>query len=134
MTATINRDLLLLPNEQERKQMFYLLKKHSSWTAWNRILGYYQKWADVTEESVRQADNNGLLPKRNHPPDYSTPPGVIEDMGETSIYTSDLVKILKGLALFDEGVRRLARGDKRVFTADEATGFLFRGGITPVIT
>ena len=117
---------LLLPDELERRQMFHLLKKHSSWTAWNRILGYYQKWADITEESVRQADNNGLLPKTVHPPGYTTPPGVKEDMGQTSIYYRDYVKVTQGLALFDEGVKRLVRGDKRVFNADEANDFFGR--------
>jgi len=47
VTNSIAPELLLLPDELERKQIFYLLKKHSSWTAWNRILGYFQKWADV---------------------------------------------------------------------------------------
>jgi hypothetical protein len=93
MNSTISPNLLL-PNELERRQMFHLLKKQSSYTAWNRILGYYQKWADITEESVRQADNNEL---------------------ETSLDYSGYVDITKGLALFDEGVRRLAKGDKRVF-------------------
>jgi len=120
--TTQNPHDLLLPNELERKQMFHLLKKHSSWTAWNRILGYYQKWAGITEESVRQADNNGLLPKTVYPPDYTAPLGVKSDTGETSILYRDYVDISRGLALFDEGVRRLAKGDKRVFTADETSG------------
>ncbi|WP_234408282.1 Imm71 family immunity protein, partial [Xanthomonas fragariae] len=46
---------LKLPNELERRQMFYQLKKESSFTAWNRMLELYQAWAGVTEESVRQA-------------------------------------------------------------------------------
>jgi len=124
----ITENNLLLPDELERRQIFHLLKKHSSWTAWNRILSYYQKWADITEESVRIADNNGLLPKKIYPPDYTTPPGVRDDMGQTSIYYRDFVDILKGLALFDEGVRRLGKGDKRVFTRDEASGLFARAG------
>jgi len=126
MTNSIARDLLLLPNEQERKQIFYLLKKHSSWTAWNRLLGYFQKWADVTEESIRQSDERGLFSKTVFPDGYTTPPGIRDDLGQTSIVQRDFVKVLQGLALFDEGVRRLARGDKRVFTADEATGLFER--------
>jgi len=112
MTASISPELLLLPNEFERKQIFYLLKKHSSWTAWNRVLGFYQKWAEVMEESVRQADNNGL---------------------ETSLPYSSYVEILKGLALFDEGVRRLAQGDKQVFTADEAMGLFGRTNAVDIV-
>jgi len=126
MTTSIAPELLLLPDELERKQIFYLLKKHSSWTAWNRILSYFQKWADVTEESIRQSDEHGLFSNTEYPPDYTTPPGVIDDLGKTSIYKRNYVNILKGLALFDEGVRRLAQGDKRVFTADAATGLFIR--------
>ncbi|MDR3163216.1 MAG: immunity 71 family protein [Helicobacteraceae bacterium] len=105
---------LLLPNDLERRQIFHLLKKASSYTAWERILGFYQKWADITEASVREADERGLLPKPSKY--YTTPYGVKEDQGRTSIVHSDYVDIQKGLALFEEGVARLRKGDKRVFT------------------
>ena len=120
---------LLIPDEQERRQMFHLLKKHSSWTAWNRILGYYQKWADITEESVRQADNSGLLPKKPIPSgtiSMSRTPETEDYFAQTSIEYRDYIKITKGVALFDEGVRRLANGDKRVFNSDEAGDFFGR--------
>ncbi|OLK76486.1 Imm71 family immunity protein [Xanthomonas oryzae] len=90
---------LKLPNELERRQMFYQLKKESSFTAWNRMLELYQAWADVTEESVRQADAQGWLEK-------------------SGIKELDYVGILKGLAHQEEGVRRLRKGDKRVFKFD----------------
>jgi hypothetical protein len=89
--------------------MFYLIKKASSWTAWNRILGYYQKWAEIAENSVREADNSGLLAA-----------------DESNIHYQDYVDILKGLATFEEGVKRLAKGDKRVFIYSEAYGFFSR--------
>ncbi len=79
--------------------MFYQLKKESSFTAWNRMLELYQAWADVTEESVRQADAQGWLEK-------------------SGIKELDYVGILKGLAHQEEGVRRLRKGDKRVFKFD----------------
>ncbi|MBL9220926.1 Imm71 family immunity protein, partial [Xanthomonas fragariae] len=90
---------LKLPNELERRQMFYQLKKESSFTAWNRMLELYQAWAGVTEESVRQADAKGWLDK-------------------SGIRESHYVRILKGLAHQEEGVRRLRKGDKRVFKFD----------------
>ncbi|MCE4364436.1 Imm71 family immunity protein [Xanthomonas hortorum] len=90
---------LKLPNELERRQMFYQLKKESSFTAWNRMFEVYQAWANVTEESVRQADAKGWLDK-------------------SGISESDYVCILKGLAHQEEGVRRLRKGDKRVFKFD----------------
>ena len=108
---------LLLPNELEQQQIFHLLKRYSSWTAWNRVREYFKKFADITEESVRQADNSGLLPKDKL------------DFGQTSIYYNDYIDITQAYALFDEGVRRLGKGDKRVFTYDDANGFFARAGV-----
>ncbi|MGS0602061.1 Imm71 family immunity protein [Xanthomonas oryzae pv. oryzicola] len=92
-------DGLKLPNALERRQMFHQLKKESSFTAWNRMLELYQAWADATERSVREADAKGWLDK-------------------SGISESDYVCILKGLAHQEEGVRRLRKGDKRVFKFD----------------
>ena len=108
---------LLLPNELEQQQIFHLLKRYSSWTAWNRIREYFKTFVDITEESVRRADNSGLLPK-----------GRLES-AQTSITYNDYIDITRAYALFDEGVRRLSKGDKRVFTYDEATGFFARAGV-----
>ncbi|QBG96726.1 hypothetical protein EYC55_16625 [Xanthomonas oryzae] len=90
---------LMLPNDLERRQMFHQLKKESSFTAWNRMLELYRAWADVTERSVREADAKGWL-------------------DESGISESHYVRILKGLAHHEEGVRRLRKGDKRVFKFD----------------
>lgn len=43
-----------LPNELERRQIIYWLKRISSYTAWNRILGFYRAWAKVTEKAYRR--------------------------------------------------------------------------------
>lgn len=90
---------VVLPNEQERRQVFCWLRQVSSWTAWNRILGYYKSWTDVTEASIKEASKKGWE-------------------NRTGIPDSDYRLILKGLAHFDEGVRRLRTGDKRVFKYD----------------
>jgi hypothetical protein len=90
---------VMLPSDHEREQIFYWLKKISSVTAWRRIFEYYKSWAEVTENSVRLADNNGWADK-------------------TSIPESDYVLILKSLAHCEEGVLRLSKGDKRVFKCD----------------
>ncbi len=86
----------LLPNENERKQIFYALKMWSSYTAWKRILDFYQAWADATERSLREASAKNLE-------------------GESSIRAGELVFILKGLADLDEAVTRLKKGDRRIF-------------------
>lgn len=134
---------IMLPSELERRQIFYWLKRVSSYTAWNRILGYFQAWADIAEISVREAVdkgwivtfddegrvNGGLLIERHIPATtyptgygvngevvYETEPARVDTRYTgTSIPESDYRLILKGLAHMDEGVRRLRQGDKRVF-------------------
>ncbi|MFT3721036.1 Imm71 family immunity protein [Pseudorhodoferax sp.] len=108
MNIPLPRQDVLLPNEHERKQIFYWLKQVSSWTAWNRILGYYKAWADAAEQSVRAADNAGILEK-------------------STILYDDYVYILKGLAHCEEGVRRLRKGDKRVFQYNAHGEFAMAG-------
>ncbi|QFZ82802.1 MULTISPECIES: Imm71 family immunity protein [Variovorax] len=85
-----------LPNELERKQIFYALKRWTSYTAWERILKFYQAWADITEASLREASAKGLEDK-------------------SSIRASRLISVLKGLADLDEAVARLKQGDKGIF-------------------
>ncbi|MCT7329534.1 Imm71 family immunity protein [Ralstonia mojiangensis] len=84
---------VMLPTEHERKQIFFWLKQISSYTAWNRIFGLYQAWAQATEECARQATEPG---------------GPAADYG----------LILNGLAHCEEAVLRLKKGDKRIFKFD----------------
>jgi hypothetical protein len=102
-------DGVMLPTEQERKQIFYWLKRISSYTAWNRIHGYYDAWAGVCEQSVRIATDKGWGK-------------------QTGLPESDLILILKGLARHEEGIRRLRAGDKQVFKFD-ASGDLAQAGL-----
>jgi hypothetical protein len=102
-------DGVMLPSEQERRQIFYWLKRISSYTAWNRILGYYKAWVETVEQSVRIAVDKGWIK-------------------ETGMPESDLIAILKALSHFEEGVRRLRAGDKRVFKRD-ANGEFAMGNI-----
>jgi hypothetical protein len=101
---------VMLPTEDERRQIFFWLKRISSYTAWHRMMAYYQAWADACEKSVRIASDKGWGEK-------------------TSLPESDLILILKGLAHFEEGVRRLRLGDKRVFKYDANGEFVMAGRI-----
>ncbi|GHS86213.1 hypothetical protein FACS189487_00040 [Campylobacterota bacterium] len=116
---------LLLPNEREREQIFHLLKKQSSYTAWKRIFGYYQAWANVAEASVRKADKIGLLGAITIRDHRGNP--VASD--KTDIGYKDYDRILKGLAYFEEGVKRLERGDKRVFTYSDVYGYFGKASV-----
>jgi hypothetical protein len=117
----------MLPSAQERRQLFYWLKRISSYTAWSRILSYYQAWAKVTEKSVQAASERGWLQvygKAGYPIsgvrtgkylyDGGTGERYEEFLG-SQISETGLVHILKALAHAEEGVRRLRLGDKRVF-------------------
>lgn len=90
---------LNVPDEQERRQIFYWLQKVTSLTAWRRILMRYQAWAIATENSLRVADETGLA-------------------NTTSLSHSEYALVLKCLAHCEEGVLRLAQGDKRIFKFD----------------
>lgn len=99
MIQAFTKPDVMLPSELERQQIFYWLQEISSVTAWKRILKFYKEWVTATENSVREADGRGW--------------------GElTSLSQSSYVSILKGLAHCEEGVVRLANGDKRVFKFD----------------
>ncbi len=84
------------PNEHVRQQIFHMLQRISSYTAWDRILGYYKKWVEVTETSLRMASDSGAEKK-------------------SSLKNSHYIKILQGFAAFEEGVHLLGKGDKRIF-------------------
>ena len=52
---------IMLPNALERRQIFYWLKRISSYSAWRRILEYYRSWVSITEKSVSVANDRGWL-------------------------------------------------------------------------
>lgn len=106
--AAASTETVLLPTEHQRRQLFYLLKQVSSVTAWRRILEYYRRWADVTAECVRVAEESGW-------------------QDDTSLPASEHALILKCVAHCQAGVDRLARGDKRVFKFDKHGQFAMAG-------
>lgn len=87
------------PSEIERQKIFHLLKKLSSVTAWKRILQFYKAWADVAETSARLAEQRGWG-------------------SATALPHSEYRLVLKCHSHCEEGVRRLGKGDKRVFKFD----------------
>lgn len=86
-----------LPTADERKKVFHWIKRISSYTAWNRLLGFYRRWAAQMERCVA-AEADKLQP------------------GDTpQIGTAKLVAVLKGLSHCERAVERLHHGDKRIF-------------------
>ena len=99
---------VMLPSDLERRQIFYTLKRWSSYTAWNRILGYFQAWADIHKRSLQIASAQGFE-------------------SETGLPESDYVMLLQDLAYCEEGVQRLHTGDKRVFQCGPMGAFMKAG-------
>jgi Immunity protein 71/Immunity protein 72 len=86
-----------IPTTEERKKIFHHLKKCSSYTAWNRVLGYYKVWAEIFEKSVAEAADSAT---------YDKP---------AQIDTKKLVFVLKGLSVAEKCVGDLHWGNKTVF-------------------
>lgn len=89
----------LLPTPEERKQVFAYLRRISSYTAWHHISVFYQEWVEATRRCVAIANERG-----------------IDEWA--GIKESHYVGAIQGLAHFEEGLRRLRNGDKRVFKFD----------------
>lgn len=92
-----------LPNELERRQIFHSLKRWSSYTAWKRILDFYQVWSDAMEKVVATGEN---LPRDS--PQY-------KHYRQVALGPDTLVSVLKGLADVEDGVKQLRKGNKQVF-------------------
>jgi hypothetical protein len=90
----------LIPTIEERQKIFYHLKKCSSYTAWSRILPYYQAWADILEKSVAEASDDATTDK------------------PARLGTQELVFVLKGLSTFEKCLALLHEGDKSPFRYD----------------
>jgi hypothetical protein len=87
----------LIPNLEERRKIFYHLKKSSSVTAWNRVLSYYQTWAKIFEDIA--------IANEDHPNHEGIPyPG-----------TNELISVLKGLSTMEKCLALLRKGDKSPF-------------------
>ena len=98
MAEIISPDDLMLPSERERQQIFYLLKKNSSITAWRRVHDFYTAWVDVTRQSLHEAARQGWALK-------------------TSLPASTLAFLQEGLAQFAKAMAALEKNNFREFGA-----------------
>ncbi|MET0322984.1 MAG: Imm71 family immunity protein [Duganella sp.] len=98
MSETIHDGDRLVPSELERQQIFHLMQKVSSITAWRRILLLYKAWADVTKASWHEALKQGW-----------------EE--QTSLPSSELNFILEGFVAFKKGLLKLEEKNFKRFAA-----------------
>ncbi|WP_199101116.1 Imm71 family immunity protein [Dyella sp. ASV21] len=129
---------IMLPNALERRQIFYWLKRISSYSTWRRILEYYRSWVSITEKSVSVANDRGWLRLYEEGKIVGGVPtgrkisdgkgGQYAEYTGSALGESSLIRILKGFAHAEEGVRRLRLGDKRVFQYNAHGEFVMADG------
>lgn len=112
MTPDIPKNVAL-PDELERRQIFYWLKRISSYTAWNRIMGFYKVCTDTMEKILSSEECQSEQ--------------AAQKLANNSIHTERLVRLLKGLSLYERALARLKTGNKRVFRYDNDAGFVLAG-------
>ncbi|WP_407280140.1 Imm71 family immunity protein [Aromatoleum evansii] len=100
---TYNLDTL--PNEEERRRIFYMLKKNSSYTAWARVGKYYDRWMHTYQRAFEEARQAGRFGFGNFRSDYACYCG------------------------FAECLKRLLRGDKRPFKFLGQHGHFYQAGV-----
>ena len=86
-----------IPNEIERRQLFYYLERGSSYSAWAKLGVYYKAFLDVVGVAFEDAQNAP-----------STSKGAL-------IHTSEMTQLLNGYASFEGALIRLRQGDKTAF-------------------
>ncbi len=86
-----------LPNEEERRQLFYYLKRGSSYTAWAAQAPYYKAFVDIVRVAFEDTQND---------PSPKDGPLIAE---------SQMATLLSGFASLEAALTRLRNADKTVF-------------------
>jgi hypothetical protein len=82
-------------SEIDRKKVFWLLKKYSSYTAWKALGDAYNEFADAWMTAMKSAD--------------------MRDSTEVSWRSEHTKEILDGKIAFNKGLKLLKHGDRQVF-------------------
>jgi hypothetical protein len=96
--------------DEERRKVFWLLKKYSSWTGWNALAQAYFAFADAWLQAMRKADDIDIDEFNQNATKY----------------------ILDGRIAFEKGLALLKRGERTVFLGNlnqsfKAWGYLTQG-------
>jgi hypothetical protein len=84
---------MMMTNE-DRKKIFWLLKKYSSYTAWEAFGNAFQEFTDAWEFAVRK---------------------VLPPLDSDDMWVEALTKYWKGCEGFDKGLALLKQGDRYIF-------------------
>lgn len=116
--------------EDDRARQFWLLKRKTSYTAWNRCREAYAAYVDLLERQCKEEPTGKmgprLLEKKKASQRELIAEGVFEwfDVNQIENWSTNITKwtqstyanALRGVALFDQGLALLKVGDRSVFT------------------
>ena len=89
-----------LMSEDDRRKLFWYLKRKSSYTAWKELADAFDRFAELFELQVKE--------QPIHVPD-----GLTVEWGTN--WELMYSKVLKGQVLYEQGLERLRRGDRTVW-------------------
>ena len=95
--------------EDDRRKVFWLLKKYSSYTAWEALAEAYYRFADAYVEAIRLVDHSKA------------------DALDEESFADEAKSILDGRIGFEKGLPRLKAGDRSVWRRN-SRGALSEGG------
>lgn len=82
--------------DDDRRKIFYYLRRKTSYTAWSREVEIFDRFAEVFEKQVREQP-------------------IVQGPMFESDWTPFLTKVVKAQALYEEALQRLRQGDRTVF-------------------
>jgi hypothetical protein len=93
--------------QEDRKKIFWYLKRKTSYTAWKREADAFDRFADIFEKQVREE------------PLASGPDTLFEPMNWEERYP----EIIQGQVFYEQGLNRLKRGDRSVWLHNSESVF-----------
>jgi hypothetical protein len=94
--------------DNERRKVFWLVKKYSSYTAWKALADAYCVFSDAYMKAIRIADHSK------------------DDELDEATYSGEAKRILDGRIAFEKGLPRLKKGDRSVWRRN-SRGILGQG-------
>ena len=86
--------------DDERRMIFWHLKRKSSYTLWKAYADAFDRFADVVERQVNEEP-------------VAVPPGATPEWG--THWEDNYIDVMKGQVYFEQGLERLLQGDRSVW-------------------
>lgn len=96
-----------IPDDQERRRIFFMLKKNSSYTAWARLGKFYDQWMELYTKAYEEARAS--------------------NRDEYFFWENRYIKDYANYKGYAECLARLRKGDKRPFKFLGRFGYFYQG-------